>query len=134
MHVAALLAVLPLAAASISFNGNVGPKLAFNSPVTLKWTTNAKPAKVFLVSGTEDANNIYALYDVVCDVWITNKLDQACTSDQNEVTWTPKDVPVGTYSFMALANDGSRGFSNFVSIDQGSGVRPEHPSHDLTFS
>jgi len=119
MHWAALLAALPLAAATVTFEGNIGPNLSHGSEVKIKWDTDSEPVKILLSSGTQ-GNNPYALIDVICTIWVTNNTNQACTTDKEEVTWTPNnDVPIGVYSFMAIDARGVRSFSNFVNIVQG---------------
>lgn len=123
MHLAALLAALPLATAALTFEGNIGPNLSHGSPVKIKWDTDSEPVKIFLSSGSQ-GNNLYALIDVICNIWVTNNTNQACTTDKEEVTWTPnKDVPNGVYSFMAIDAKGVRSFSNFVNLVPGGSVR-----------
>ncbi|RYO86155.1 hypothetical protein DL766_001957 [Monosporascus sp. MC13-8B] len=128
-------------AADVSFEGDLPRELEMGTSYNVRWSTDAPNVKVTVVSGSEASNNIYHLFDIICDVWVVNDLTQACTTTYNGVDWTPPgDLPVGHYMLMASAADGSTAFSRQFNLvkagdgSKGSSQPPSSPSASVTTS
>ncbi|RYP07434.1 hypothetical protein DL764_002511 [Monosporascus ibericus] len=123
--IGSVLLLFTQVAADVSFEGDLPRELEMGTSYNIRWSTDARNVKVTMVSGSEASNNIYHLFDIICDVWVVDDLTRACTSTDNAVDWTPPgDLPVGHYMLMATAADGSTAFSrqfNLVSAGDGSG-------------
>ncbi|RYP64440.1 hypothetical protein DL769_006672 [Monosporascus sp. CRB-8-3] len=128
-------------AADVSFEGDLPREVEMGTSYNIRWSTDALNVKVTMVSGSEASNNIYHLFDIICDVWIVDDLTKACTSTDNGVDWTPPgDLPVGHYMLMASAADGSTAFSRQFNLvmagdsSNGSTQPPSTPSASITTS
>ncbi|KAK7742196.1 hypothetical protein SLS62_010785 [Diatrype stigma] len=109
--------LLSRVSADVSFEGDIPTSMEMGTKYTIQWTTDADNVQVTLISGSEAQNNIYHLYDIVCGVWIVNDLSKACTSSKGSIDWTPgDDLPLGQYSLMANAADGSTAYSDKFSL------------------
>lgn len=97
----------------VSFDGSIPTNIEMGTSYTVEWSTDADSVRVTMVSGSEASDNIYYLYDIICDIWVVDNLSLACNSTDTSVDWTPADdLPVGHYMLMATAADASTAFSN----------------------
>ncbi|KAI1245688.1 hypothetical protein MGN70_012580 [Eutypa lata] len=119
--------------ADVSFEGSIPTNVAMGTSYTIQWETDADSVRVTLVSGSESSNNIYHLYDVICDIWIVNDLSQACNSTDTSVDWTPvDDLPVGHYMLMANGADDSTAYSNQFNLAEAGSDSSSESSSEST--
>ena len=112
------------ASAEVQFEGSLPSELEMETSYTVRWSTDADNVKITMVSGSESGNNIYHLYDLVCNIWLVNNLSNACTTSETSLDWKPPDdLPIGHYMLMATAADDSDAFSNqFNLVEAGDAV------------
>ena len=102
-----------VARAEVSFEGSLPTDLEMETSYTVRWSTDADNVKITMVSGSESSDNIYHLYDLVCNIWLVNNLSNACTTTETSLDWKPPDdLPIGHYMLMATAADDTTAFSN----------------------